>query len=54
MKTVLVLLLVALLVGCTQLPTVQQCSEVSYERKGIDVTVTAKCQVPLGSPLPGL
>lgn len=52
MKTVLVLAL--LLGGCAQIPTIQHCSEVSYERKGIDITVSAKCQVPLGSALPGL
>ena len=54
MKTLLAILSISGLTACAQVPTIQHCSEVHYERKGIDITVTAKCQVPLGSPMPGL
>lgn len=67
MKT-LTLVVIACLAGCTTVaeqvagntPSLQYCSEVNYERKGADFTVTAKCQLPIGGsalivpPLPGL
>lgn len=59
MKTTAVLLLLTLLPGCAVLsamgigpsdvlPSLKYCHEVNYERRGIDMEVTAKCRVPAG------
>lgn len=53
MKTVLVILLAFLLVGCAGLPSVKNCKTVKYERNGVDVKIEAICTVPMGG-LPGL
>lgn len=49
---------VVLLTGCAQLfgslPSLQYCSEVSYERNGNQIKLEARCQAPIGGGLPGL
>lgn len=53
MKTVLVLIAL-LLGGCAQLPTMQHCDRVSYQRSGNDIRIEADCRAPIGgSGLPG-
>jgi len=58
MKLVLATLLATLLVGCAANGTplsMQYCSEVTYARKGTDITIDAKCQAPVQPPqLPGV
>lgn len=48
MKTVLAVALLALLVGCSSLPSVQQCEYVKYERREAAVYFTAHCHVTPG------
>lgn len=39
---------VVLVSGCAQMPSVQNCDRVRYERIGLDVKIEAQCRVPLG------
>lgn len=59
MKTIIALTLVSLLQGCALLgalgigptdvlPSLRHCSKVDYERRGLDIDIKAKCQVPVG------
>lgn len=48
MKTVLVILLAALLAGCGAIPTMKYCDEVTYTRKGGQVHIEARCQASVG------
>lgn len=54
MKTLLALIIVALLVGCSALPSIQHCDDVEYQRKGRDIHFEADCKAPMGSVVPGL
>lgn len=51
---VLVVLVVAYgsVTGCAQIagnvPSLQYCSQVKYERTGADFTIEAKCSMPIG------
>jgi hypothetical protein len=46
---------VVLLAGCAELPTVKQCSDVTYVRKGMDYEISLKgCRIPAETPLGGL
>lgn len=50
MKTVLVILV--LLAGCSALPSMQYCDQVSYTRNGSEIHVQATCRAPVGAGLP--
>lgn len=54
MKTVLVVLFLAILAGCSAMPTMQYCDRVEYKRDGSRITIKAECQAPVGGSLPGL
>lgn len=45
--------ILVMLAGCAQVPSVQHCEHVRYERTGLDVKIEATCRVPLGG-VPGL
>jgi len=49
MKTILIVLLLS---GCStiagNLPTVQYCDKVIYERNGIDIKASMECKAPIG------
>lgn len=48
MKTVLVILLLVFLAGCSALPSMQYCDDVTYTRKGSEIRVEAVCRAPVG------
>lgn len=47
MKTLAVILLL-LVTGCSSLPSMQHCHEVSYTRTGADIRIEATCRAPIG------
>lgn len=46
-----VIAMAALLGGCSALPSMQHCHEVSYIRKGADIQIHAECRAPIGDSL---
>jgi hypothetical protein len=44
----------ALLTGCADLPTMQYCDKVKYERTGNLIVIEAECRAPVGMGAPGL
>lgn len=54
MKKIIILIAVALLAGCSSLPSMKYCDTVEYKRDGTRVTIHAECHAPVGgSSLPG-
>lgn len=49
-KTLLILWLAALS-GCSALPSMQYCDQVSYTRNGTHIIVHAECTAPVGGGL---
>jgi hypothetical protein len=47
-------LLVALLAGCSSMPSLQYCDQVEYVRNGADITLKAHCRAPVGMSPPGM
>lgn len=51
MKTFIILLTIPMFVGCAamgELPSVQNCEYVKYERSEYNIHIEAKCKVPTG------
>jgi len=48
------ILFALLLTGCSNLPSMQYCQEVRYERKDLDIQVYAKCRAPIADTIPGV
>lgn len=51
MKTLFALFTFWLLSGCSSLPSMKYCDEVSYLRKGSQIEIHALCQAPVGGAL---
>ena len=52
MKLTVALLTAALLTGCSAaaelIPSLKYCSQVDYQRNGVDIDIKAKCKAPVG------
>lgn len=46
-----VIAMAVLLGGCSALPSMQNCHEVRYIRKGADIQIHAECRAPIGDSL---
>jgi hypothetical protein len=49
MKTLLALAFTTL-AGCSSMPSLEYCSDVSYVRSGSIITINAKCNAPIATP----
>ena len=44
----LIIVVVVFVTGCSSMPSMQHCHEVSYSRVGVDIHIVATCRAPIG------
>lgn len=49
-----IIVVAAMLSGCSSLPTMRYCDKVEYIRDGSKITIHAECRAPVGGSIPGV
>ena len=47
------LLVIAMLAGCSSIPSMRYCDKVEYKREGSKIIINAECSAPIGGAMGG-